>query len=110
MEYKFNTQKAITFLRTNDKPLENKNLKIIPFTLAQQILSRNKMYKMCVRLKDSRLKSMKSEEKNQRRICYIHGLEGSVLLTCQFPWCFTIQIKIPAGLFLEIDKLITKLI
>ena len=42
MEYKFNTQKAITFLRTNDKPLENKNLKIIPFTLAQQILFRNK--------------------------------------------------------------------
>ena len=80
MGYKFNTQKASTFLCINDKHLENKILKIVPFTLAQQILFRNKMYKMCVRLKDSRLKSIKSDEKNQRRICYVHGLEGSVLL------------------------------
>lgn len=68
MGYKFNTQKAITFLCTNDKHLENKILKIVPFTLAQQTLFRNKIYKMCVRLKDSRLKSIKSDEKNQRRM------------------------------------------
>ena len=86
MGYKFNTQKAIAFLCTNNKHLENKILKIIPFTLAQHILFRNKMYKMCVRLKDSRLESIKSDEKNQSRICYIHRLEGSILLTCQFPW------------------------
>lgn len=85
MGYKFKTQKAITFLCTNNNHLKNKILKIIPFTLAQHICFRNKMYKMCVRLKDSRLKSIKSDEKNQRRICYIHGLEGSVLLMCQFP-------------------------